>query len=136
MICLLENTIFFIGVLKAATYFYNKLLDSVLQWPMSTFDSTPIGRILTILNDDVYVLDNIIGIKMSSYLTVLVRVSISQLKLYPSGHPYQRHNRPIPTYFIFQYVVLIALTINIIPTSFIVIIPLLIIFYVIRVSIF
>ena len=46
------------GMLGAAKYLHNLLLDSILHWPISTFDRIPCGRILNRFAFDIDVLDN------------------------------------------------------------------------------
>ncbi|XP_065206378.1 multidrug resistance-associated protein 1-like [Planococcus citri] len=58
---------------KACEYFYHSLLHSVLRWPMASFDSTPIGRIISRINDDVYTIDNFIAMKMVQFVTLFFR---------------------------------------------------------------
>ncbi|XP_038108731.1 multidrug resistance-associated protein 1 [Culex quinquefasciatus] len=47
-----------LGAWKAAVYLHNHLLSSILRLPLSFFDTTPTGRILSRFSKDIDVLDN------------------------------------------------------------------------------
>ncbi|XP_065206737.1 multidrug resistance-associated protein 1-like [Planococcus citri] len=70
---LIGNVTLFVGILKASTVLYNKLLTSVLKWPMRIFDSTPIGRITNRFTIDIYSLDYEVGPKTASILALIQR---------------------------------------------------------------
>lgn len=61
-----------IGGLRAATNIHQYLLNNVLRFPLSFFDTTPLGRILNRFSNDVNVLDIILpsllymGLNMTS----------------------------------------------------------------------
>ena len=71
---LIGNVTLFVGILKASTVLYNKLLTSVLKWPMRIFDSTPVGRITNRFTIDIYSLDYEVGPKTVSILALTKRV--------------------------------------------------------------
>ncbi|MQL95703.1 hypothetical protein Taro_028370 [Colocasia esculenta] len=60
--------------LKASRTFFCGLMDSVFKAPMSFFDSTPVGRILTRVSSDLIVLDNDIPYCICLCLTGLIEL--------------------------------------------------------------
>ncbi|XP_065208391.1 multidrug resistance-associated protein 1-like isoform X2 [Planococcus citri] len=61
--------------LKACAHFYHNLLSSILHWPMASFDSTPIGRIISRIGDDIFTLDNYVAFKMLGLVALFLRFS-------------------------------------------------------------
>lgn len=55
---LVGNLVFALGCIFAAKRLHMYLLQSCLHWPMSLYDTSPIGRILNRFSNDVNVLDN------------------------------------------------------------------------------
>lgn len=51
------SLIFGLALLHSAKVMHDTLLKSVLRWPMKSFDTTPIGRILNRFSKDVDTLD-------------------------------------------------------------------------------
>ncbi|KAG2606635.1 hypothetical protein PVAP13_4NG063010 [Panicum virgatum] len=60
--------------LKASKAFFNGLMDSVFKAPMSFFDSTPVGRILTRASSDLSILDFDIPYSMAFVTTGTIEV--------------------------------------------------------------
>ncbi|XP_025986918.1 multidrug resistance-associated protein 1 isoform X4 [Solenopsis invicta] len=62
------------GTVIASTRIFESTLQQVLRNPMSFFDTTPIGRILSRLGKDIDVIDNILPMFLRSWLTCLFSV--------------------------------------------------------------
>ncbi|KAL6602856.1 hypothetical protein ACP70R_043217 [Stipagrostis hirtigluma subsp. patula] len=60
--------------LKASKAFFTNLMDSVFRAPMSFFDSTPVGRILTRASSDLSILDCDIPYSMAFVATGIIEV--------------------------------------------------------------
>lgn len=58
-----------LGCVYASFAMHNIMLKYVLRWPMETFDTTPLGRILNRFAYDVDVIDNILPNLIGSWLT-------------------------------------------------------------------
>lgn len=64
-----------IGCLGAAKKIHNDMLFGALRWPMTVFDTTPIGRILNRFSQDINVLDNILPMLLQSQRMMLFSVT-------------------------------------------------------------
>ncbi|XP_043498533.1 multidrug resistance-associated protein 1 isoform X7 [Polistes fuscatus] len=62
------------GMVIASTSLFQKTMRHVLHNPMSFFDQTPTGRILSRLGKDIDVVDNILPTILHSWITCLFRV--------------------------------------------------------------
>ncbi|XP_015175305.1 PREDICTED: multidrug resistance-associated protein 1 isoform X2 [Polistes dominula] len=62
------------GMVIASTSLFQKTMRHVLHNPMSFFDQTPTGRILSRLGKDIDVVDNILPAILHSWITCLFRV--------------------------------------------------------------
>jgi len=62
------------GTLVASRRIFESTLQHVLHNPMSFFDRTPSGRILSRLGKDIDVIDNILPIILRSWITCLFSV--------------------------------------------------------------
>lgn len=60
---------FAFGCIYAARYMQAMLLTNVLRWPASTFDQTPVGRILNRFSKDVDVVDATLPTNLRSWMT-------------------------------------------------------------------
>ncbi|XP_062546105.1 multidrug resistance-associated protein 1 isoform X8 [Armigeres subalbatus] len=65
---------FALGALLAAKAMHEALLTYVLRWPMATFDTTPLGRVLNRFSKDVDTVDNVLPQLMRSFLTMFLSV--------------------------------------------------------------
>ncbi|XP_065206731.1 multidrug resistance-associated protein 1-like [Planococcus citri] len=66
-------------LLKSSVTIYNNLLENVLRWPMSIFDSTPVGRIINRFTVDMDAIDNNLAGKLamlSLFCSRLIAVSL------------------------------------------------------------
>ncbi|RZC38992.1 multidrug resistance-associated protein 1 [Asbolus verrucosus] len=60
-----------IGFIKAAVKTHEILLHSSFCWPLSMFDTTPLGRILNRFSNDVNILDNVLPMTLQSAFNML-----------------------------------------------------------------
>ena len=58
----------YLGATKAAANVHHLLLRHILRWPMSVFDTTPVGRILNRFGYDMNVIDRDLPEKLGSVL--------------------------------------------------------------------
>ncbi|XKL66880.1 hypothetical protein PGB90_010300 [Kerria lacca] len=58
----------FTGTLRASSKVHKQLLQKIFHWPMSTFDVTPVGRIVSRFGCDIDVLDNNIAMNFQLIL--------------------------------------------------------------------
>ncbi|XP_049538580.1 multidrug resistance-associated protein 1 isoform X5 [Anopheles darlingi] len=65
---------FALGALYAAKAMHELLLQYVLRWPMSMFDTTPIGRVLNRFSKDVDTVDNTLPQLIRSFLAQFMAV--------------------------------------------------------------
>ena len=65
---------FALGSLYAAREMHNIMLNFVLRWPMSLFDTTPLGRILNRFSKDVDTVDTVLPMVLRSWLVMLFSV--------------------------------------------------------------
>jgi len=63
-----------LGCLYAAKIMQLLLLTNVLRWPMETFDTTPLGRILNRFSKDVDVVDNVLPQVIKSWIAMFLSV--------------------------------------------------------------
>ena len=64
-----QALILYIGALKAAKYIHNRLINSVLHWPSTTFDRIPSGRIMNRFGFDLDSMDNNLPESLFEFLT-------------------------------------------------------------------
>uniref|UniRef100_A0A182QBD7 ABC-type glutathione-S-conjugate transporter n=1 Tax=Anopheles farauti TaxID=69004 RepID=A0A182QBD7_9DIPT len=69
---------FALGALYAAKAMHELLLSYVLRWPMSLFDTTPLGRVLNRFSKDVDTVDNTLPQLVRSFLAQFFAVIILQ----------------------------------------------------------
>lgn len=74
------NFVFALGCIYAAKKLHLYLLESCLHWPMSLFDTSPVGRILNRFSSDVNVVDNNLPHLLLSLLTRILSVIMNILK--------------------------------------------------------
>lgn len=74
MIILAGYILFLRGVLKGSSYLHNTLISDVLKWPMWLLHSTPVGRIISRLIEDIFILDDILGIIFVDLLLFIGKV--------------------------------------------------------------
>lgn len=67
------------GTVIASRRIFESTLQHVLHNPMSFFDRTPIGRILSRLGKDIDVIDNILPVILRSWMTCLFSVWYSHI---------------------------------------------------------
>uniref|UniRef100_A0A182F1W1 Uncharacterized protein n=1 Tax=Anopheles albimanus TaxID=7167 RepID=A0A182F1W1_ANOAL len=67
---------FALGALYAAKAMHELLLQYVLRWPMSMFDTTPIGRVLNRFSKDVDTVDNTLPQLIRSFLAQFMAVKL------------------------------------------------------------
>lgn len=72
---LIGSIIFSIGSLRAARFLHNNLLHSILRFPMSFFDTTPLGRIINRFSKDMDVIDNTLPLSVRSWLLMFFNVA-------------------------------------------------------------
>ena len=72
----------FLGSVRAAKTIHDNLLKNVLRWPMETFDTTPIGRVLKRFSKDVAVVDDGLSIMIHTWVLIFVAVNFSYKLLY------------------------------------------------------
>lgn len=65
-----------LGCLLAAIYFHKTLLHGVLRAPITFFDITPTGRILSRFSKDVDVLDNGLSREISDTIYCIFEVNV------------------------------------------------------------
>ncbi|KAG8064046.1 hypothetical protein GUJ93_ZPchr0004g38273 [Zizania palustris] len=89
IVCEVISTLFvtFVG-LKSAQAFFNKMFDSILRAPMSFFDTTPSGRILSRASSDQMKIDTTlvfyVGYAMSMCISVVSNIAITCQVAWPS----------------------------------------------------
>ncbi|XP_055307638.1 multidrug resistance-associated protein 1-like, partial [Sitodiplosis mosellana] len=73
-----------LGFIRSAKVMQDSLLKNVLRWPMETFDTTPVGRVLNRFSKDVNTVDNVLPQvirgwinTLFSTLAILVVISVS-----------------------------------------------------------
>ncbi|XP_076819731.1 multidrug resistance-associated protein 1-like isoform X1 [Clavelina lepadiformis] len=59
------------GGILASGYLHAKMLDNIVQVPMSFFDTTPLGRIVNRFSKDIYLIDDTIPQSFSGFLETL-----------------------------------------------------------------
>ena len=70
------------GTIIASKRIFEGTLQHVLHNPMSFFDRTPTGRILSRLGKDIDVIDNILPVYLRSWITCLFSVWYSHITTY------------------------------------------------------
>lgn len=68
--------IFYLG-LRASRKLHNDLLDSVTHAPMSFFDTTPIGRVVSRFSKDIFLIDTLLPMMFSFFLFTTTFVLLS-----------------------------------------------------------
>ncbi|CAH1379050.1 hypothetical protein MTP99_002817 [Tenebrio molitor] len=63
-----------IGFIKAAVKTHETLLHNCFLWPLMTFDTTPLGRILNRFSNDINILDNVLPMTLQSGVTMVFTV--------------------------------------------------------------
>jgi ATP-binding cassette, subfamily C (CFTR/MRP), member 1 len=63
-----------IGCLNAAKFLHNKLLNSSMKFPMSFFDTTPLGRIMNRFSKEVEMVDNTLPMTIRMWIMMLFSV--------------------------------------------------------------
>jgi ATP-binding cassette, subfamily C (CFTR/MRP), member 1 len=58
-----------LGCLYAAMQMHMTILNGVLRWPMSTFDQTPMGRILNRFSKEIDTVDITLPMNLRSWIT-------------------------------------------------------------------
>lgn len=62
------------GVLHAALKLHNYMLRAVMRFPLSFFDTTPVGRVLARFSSDMFVVDNDLGEDLFQIVVELLEV--------------------------------------------------------------
>jgi ABC-type multidrug transport system fused ATPase/permease subunit len=65
-----------IGFIKAAVKTHETLLHNCFLWPLMTFDTTPLGRILNRFSNDINILDNVLPMTLQSGVTMVFTVML------------------------------------------------------------
>lgn len=68
------NILLLRGLIKASSYLHNTLLSDILKWPMWLLHSTPMGRIVSRLTEDIFILDDFIGTSMVDLIILTGKV--------------------------------------------------------------
>lgn len=70
----IASVLLWIGCMRAGRDIHRKLLDSVLHFPMSFFDTNPSGRIMNRLSKDIDILDSLLPVLITHGLLLLSQV--------------------------------------------------------------
>ena len=62
------------GCFAAAVHLHTNLLENMMRWPMHTFDTNPVGRILNRFSKDIDTMDNTLPWNIRSWLMCMGQV--------------------------------------------------------------
>lgn len=83
------NIILALGFIYAAKAMHEKILNTIMRWPMELFDTTPLGRVLNRFSKDVDTVDvtlpqNLQAVMMTTFSVKQIN-SISCVSFFSSG---------------------------------------------------